>query len=393
MFKLDEALNALKGRDEFVVKYHDGLVCMDYILCFPGTFEVSEIEIAERGEVQAMRNAWIRRNCRGMTFDETTGEIVSLPLHKFFNVDQTAETQFEKLASRNAKIYEKLDGSMIHFFIHPRNHLTAATCRSTLTPQAQEALAMANQNAVVRERILEILAEGFTPVFEFVAAHNQVVVQYPRPRLVYLISRNRYSGSYKFHDGFPDRASSFEFHFKDIRDYLDKQEFEGYVCHLDGDDGMMVKAKTPWYLERHRAVDAIMRPAYKLYQVVFDGIMDDLLPTASERFKPRLTAIYEEAQRDLLNEKLRIEALFEDCLVAVKGSYADADLVLPARKDCKPLRKEFVQYVQQHYKPDFPLLMAIYAGNDPTANMKERLMEGYKVKYPNRLFAEMDVST
>jgi hypothetical protein len=277
---------------------------------------------------------------------------------------------------------------MIHFFIHPhRIELLAATCRSTQTPQAQESLAIAKNNSVVSDRIHAIIAEGWTPIFEFVAAHNQIVVQYPRPRLVYLISRHRTTGEYRFHDGFPDTAKSFVFPFKDIDSFLDLKEFEGYVCHLD--NGMIVKAKTPWYLERHRAVDALMRPAYKLYQVVFDGIMDDLLPTAPDWCKPKLTSIYEEAQRDLLNEKVRLEKLFDECLNKFRDRYGDSEIMLPARKINKVLRKDFVLSIQEKYKSEFSLLMALYLGNDPSASIKDRLMEGYKVKYPNRLYADL----
>lgn len=283
--------------------------------------------------------------------------------------------------------------SMIHFFVHPvRDELQAATCRSTQTPQAQEALGLAKKNPLVFDRIHAIIGEGWTPVFEFVAAHNQIVVQYPRPRLVYLISRHRKTGEYKFHEGFPDTAQSYQFPFQDVNSMLDRQEFEGYVCHLD--NGMIVKAKTPWYMDRHRAVDALMRPAYKLYQVVFDGVMDDLLPMAPDRFKPRLNAIYEEAQRDLLAQKNRHDATFEDCLKACVGSpgYPMADVVLPGRKNCKPLRKDFAQYVQANHKADFHVLMALFVGNDPSPYVKERLMGIYKTKYPNRLFADLEES-
>ena len=398
MFTLAEALEALKGHDEFAIKAYDGLVTLDYILCFPGSFDALEAEVLEHGPEKATHHAWIRQNCRGMTFHEKSGEVVSLPLHKFFNVNQTEKTQFRHLTTCSARIYEKMDGSMIHFFVHPdRQELLASTCRSTQTPQAQEALALAKKNPLVLGKILAIIGEGWTPVFEFVAAHNQIVVQYPRPRLVYLISRHRKTGEYRFHEGFPDTATYFEFPFKDINSYLDRQEFEGYVCHLtftqdvpdigakEGDK-TIVKSKTPWYLERHKAVDALMRPTYKLYQVVFDGIMDDLLPTAPDRFKPKLTSIYQEAQQDLLDEQRRVESLFDLALAAVAPSGAP----LPGRKEDKVLRKEFVLHVQQRYKSDFHLLMALYLGNDPSPYIKERLMEGYKLKYPNRLFADLE---
>ena len=398
MFVLSEALEAIAGHDEIAIKRFDGITTLDYMLCFPGTFEASPDEIVAHGEAKARRYAMIRQNCRGMKFDENTGLLVSLPLHKFFNIGQTERTQFRHLETCKAKIYEKMDGSMIHFFVHPgRNELQASTRSSTQTSQAVEALALAKKNSLVEERIRAMISDGWTPIFEYVAAHNQIVVQYPRARLVYLISRNRATGEYRFFDGMPDTASYFEFPFSEINNYLDRTEFEGYVCHLEftedvsavaavKGDTEIVKAKTPWYLERHRAVDALMRPAYKLYQVVYDGIMDDLLPTAPDRFKPKLTSIYEEAQRDLLNEQRRVQNLFDQCLAVVAPNGAE----LPGRKSDKVLRKAFVEYVQQHHKSEFSLAMSLYSGNDPVPSIKERLMEGYKVKYPTRLFADME---
>lgn len=467
MFNLNTALEALNGHDEFVVKRYDDLVVLDYIVVFPGSFHALEDEIRYRAyilweraggpchqtdkfwhqaEKDCQKFAWMRRNFRGVTFSEKTGELISLPLHKFFNVNQTAETHFDLHKHRKATIYEKLDGSMIHFFKHPDGRLLASTCRSAQTPQAQEALALAKSNLFVQNLIEDEIAKGFTPIFEFVAAHNQIVVQYPAPRLVYLVSRSRTDGEYKFDDRFPDRANSFQFAFADIFSHLDKTEFEGYVCHLDNSDGspIFMKAKTPWYLERHRAVDALMRPAYKLYQIVYDGVMDDLISLAVETYKPALMKIYQEAQSDLLQYKLRVEKEFDDVmskefsgavakiessmqnpfaqleervaslkadgkkLDAIKEIRAATDLSMAQAKDYYDLGKWpdgfvqtglddkqkqaiFADLVKKEYPEDFELIMKLYSGSDPTKAIQDRLMEVYRVKYPEKLFANLDI--
>jgi T4 RnlA family RNA ligase len=403
------------------------------------------VEFWLQAEKDCQRFAWLRRNFRGVTFDEKTGELLSLPLHKFFNVNQTTETAYDALRHRKATIYEKLDGSMIHFFMHPEHGLQAATCRSTQTPQAQEALALAKKNSAVFDLIVKTIADGNTPIFEYVAAHNQIVVQYPKPRLVYLISRNRTDGSYHFDASFPDKATAYPFDFGDIFNQLDLEEFEGYVCHLD--NGMMVKAKTEWYLERHRAVDALMRPAYKLYKVVFDGVMDDLIALAADCYKPALTRIYNEAQADLLREKLLVETQYEHVLkvfteqqekipdqpnklaefeAEVAALYAadkiaafkrfreftglglmDAkryflngewphgfirqDEVHEEEKRKRNSKTAFTEAVTKLYPQNFGLLMTLHAGRSPDDGIKERLMEQYREKYPNKLYANLDV--
>lgn len=469
MFTLEEAYQAVAGHDEFPVKIYDGMASFDYIVIFENSFKYTEEEVCQRAnylceqnggkvddylsqaEKDCKRFAWIRQNFRGVTFNVKTGEMISLPLHKFFNVNQTAETQFILLKDRQAIIYEKMDGSMIHFFIDPQGQLTAATRRSALTPQAKEALRLANQSPSLVEQIVSTIESGWTPIFEFVAPHNQIVVQYPQPMLIYLISRNRATGEYRFDDQFPNKATRYEFKFGDIFDQLDKIEFEGYVCHLLPEselDYVIVKAKTPWYIERHRAVDAMMRPAYKLYQVVFDGLMDDLIAVATENVKPHLERIYHEAQRDFLNEQLRIQNDFEWLVeklgddfplidqkaltieslekevVSLKSEGQNTKAILRVRDvtglgllDSKKFvnegvwpegfmvqdeaaleaqrfltkRSAFAELVKQEKPEDFSVLMALFAEKDPSDEIKSKLMDGYRVKYPNKIFFDMDV--
>lgn len=457
MFTLFEALEALKGHDEFVEKRYDGLVVLDYVVVFPNSFNATEDEIRNRAfflwekagspsdlsdyfwlqaEKDVRYYAWLRRNFRGVTFSEKTGELLSLPLHKFFNVNQTVDSNFDLHKHRIATIYEKMDGSMIHFFMHPDGHLLASTCRSAQTPQAKEALSFVQNNKEVESLILKEINDGWTPIFEFVAAHNQIVVQYPQPRLVYLISRNRTTGEYKFNELFPDKAKSFQFPFADVFSHLDKTEFEGYVCHLEDSCGtILLKVKTPWYLERHRAVDALMRPAYKLYGVVFEGVMDDLIAMAADCYKPLLIKIYEEAQHDLLQKKLQVELQYKSLLEKAKSFVSQsandkflefkakvAKMVTSGQKleaikmvrdftkigltDAKQLvetgdwvikcdeeqhrrqeKSHFVDLVKKEHPENFSLIMTLYAGHEPDKEIQSRLMEIYRDKYPNKLYA------
>lgn len=236
MFTLAQAHEALNGHDEFAVKVYDGKVSFDYVVIFPGSFDATEEEIRNRAyllweraggpatgsigfwlqaEADVKRFASIRRNFRGVTFDVASGEMISLPMHKFFNVNQIPETQYDRIKHHDATIYEKMDGTMIHFFLH-EGKLQGATCRSTQHPLAGEALALAHSQPVVRDLILDSIKMGWTPIFEYVAPHNQVVVSYAQPRLVYLISRERASGKYLYNNCFPDKARRYEFKFGEV---------------------------------------------------------------------------------------------------------------------------------------------------------------------------------
>jgi T4 RnlA family RNA ligase len=410
MFTLSEAYEALNGHDEFVVKLYDGKISFDYIVIFPSSFSVTRDEIQDRAyflwekadrpnldsekfwflaEQDIKRFADIRRNFRGVTFDESTGEMISLPLQKFFNVNQIPETQYNLIKHHNATIYEKMDGTMIHFFIH-NGKLEAATCRSTHHPLAHEALFLAKKNNI-DGYIIETINNGWTPVFEYVAPHNQIVVQYKEPRLVYLISRERSTGNYHYDDSFPDKARIFNFEFGQVFNNLNQTEFEGYVCHLPN---MIVKTKTPWYMDRHRAVDALMLPAYKLYKIVFDGLMDDLIAVATDTYKPALRKIYEEAQHDLLNEKRQIELKFAEIEETFENSILltafEKDVNLASQDSHRRNRKLFVDLVRSTYPDDFNLMMSLYQGKDITDQIKVRLMEAYRFKYPQKLYAKIE---
>jgi len=218
---------------------------------------------------------------------------------------------------------------------------------------------------------------GCTPIFEFVAPHNQIVVEYPRPRLVYLHSRCRATGEYSYYPRYPDAAQQYDFAFADLFGHLDKEEFEGYVVVLE--NGLWVKAKCNWYLERHRAVDALMRPAYRLYEVVFDDLMDDLIAKAPDRHKEKLREIYTEAQLDLLHETKRVrETAASIMLVAGVGDP-------PPDK----LRKDYAWFAKNEYPQIFGSLMTAFDKRSVEEGIKTRLLEGYKLKYPNRLFADL----
>jgi RNA ligase len=360
LLTLSDALAALEGRKEFLVNRYDGLVSINYLIVLPDSFE------------------GVRREFRGITFDESSGQVVSLPLHKFFNVNEKPETQWHFLKDLDAEVFEKLDGTMIHFF-EWRGKIRAATRMSSSTSQAQNAMELACQLKLL-DRIRYEIREGYTPIFEMVSPENQIVLHYKEPRLVYLVSRRRSDGTF-FDDGiYSDRARSFDFRFADLMDHLAKEEFEGYVARLS--NGLWVKCKCPWYLERHRAVDLLMRPAWKLYEACHRGVMDDLIACAPNRFKGRLRDIAGEANIDFLRERERILALSAK-LVAQAGPIPDA----------REARKRYAILAGAKYSDDFSALMLAFSGRDTDEPLKKKLLEGYKAKYRQRLSSDLDVDS
>lgn len=355
MLTLQDAMKAVAGREEFLVKRYDNLVAINYLVTLPDSFD------------------GIRREFRGITFDERSGAVVSLPLHKFFNVGQKPETQPDRLRGIPGKVYEKLDGSMIHFFWHD-GQLRAATRMGADTPHAEDALKLANRLGLVDEICRDVRVHDCTPIFEYVSPTNQIVVHYKKPRLVHLHSRCRRSGKYIPHNRFPDRAQNYPFTFDELSRHLDRENFEGYVVVLN--NGLWVKTKCPWYLTRHRVVDLLMRPAWRVYEAALEGVMDDVIANAPDSRKKKLGEVAEEAQDDLLREARRICELAD-------GVNAYAKTVASEPRE---VRKAFALTCQRDHEEDFALLMLAFAGKDLHDGVKKRLVGEYRRRYTEPLF-------
>jgi len=374
MFTLKEAYEALVDRTEFAVKQTKDTVCFDYIIVLSDSF------LPEDNSEEAKRKAWIRRNMRGVTFCLHTQEILSLPLHKFYNLNQNPQSAFHLYQNQQATIYEKLDGSMIHFYLL-KGDLVASTCRSIDTVQAKEALSIAQNNTKLKNEILESIQNGLTPIFEFVSPKNQIVVQYNQQRLVYLISRNRKTGKYIFEDKYSDKAKVFNIAFPYIFDFLNIKEFEGYVCHFE--NGEILKLKTPWYVERHRAVDFLIKPLYKLYEVALDGYMDDIIGLAADSYKHKLTLIHDEVQKDILNHKKEIQNNFDNLIISLGTQHQS----LNDRLQDKAHRKKFVQCVKDS-KQDISIMMCLYQGQEFDKILKKKLLENYTAQYKVKIWED-----
>ncbi len=350
MLTLPEALDSIRGRREFAVRRLGGVVVVNYLLTLPDSFE------------------GVRRELRGVTFDELTGAVVSLPFHKFFNVNERPETQFHAIKHLRAEVYEKLDGSLIHAYRHPATgELTLSTRMGSDTPQAQAALAFARSAPELWRLIGGVVDGGATPLFELVGPDNLIVVSYPARRLVYLASRDRATGDYSFDERFPDKARRHDIAFGDIEAHLGAPETEGYVCRLE--TGLWVKAKGEWYRERHRAVDDLMRPAYRLYEMALGGKLGVVTALAAERHRPQLDAIRAEAARDFAG-------------LAAHALSLHADLVseTPAGG-----RKGYAVLARARHPDLFTALMLLYEGRDAGEILRRRLMERYRAEKTHRL--------
>ena len=107
--RIEDYLDAISGCEAFFVAERDHFKVINYISMGNDVFPDP---MAAPDEITA-RKWGLRRQCRGIIFDHD-GNVISLPIHKFFNVNEKDETQSHLIdLTQPHVILEKLDGSMI----------------------------------------------------------------------------------------------------------------------------------------------------------------------------------------------------------------------------------------------------------------------------------------
>lgn len=330
-------LQAVENRKEFAIKRYDGLVSIDYKVALRDSFE------------------GLRRDCRGITFCESTGEIISRPYHKFFNLYETQETHPDNLAGTVA-YFTKADGSMIHVFPW-KDKLRAATCGGYETNQAQTAQLILDKDKTLQTCCWQLVEDGFTPLFELVGPSNQIVVRYDKMELIYLGARHISNGAYKnwnndeypLYQGMAQLSWLIE-HIKELKGVEGFVGISGSKDSYDCDNLIFFKLKTPWYIERHRVFGIQKLSKHRLYELVFDGTLADMVGLANDDDKPFIENTIEEVNLALLDESERLEKIF----MVLREKIDPTD---------RAGRKEFAQLVMSQYKDDSTALFSLLSDN------------------------------
>ncbi len=272
---IDEALALIDGRKEFVVKRAWDYVAIDYLVAFADTFD--DIRRAE---------------LRGIKF-HPDGAIMARPFHKFFNVGEREHTQPHALDfSAEHTIMDKLDGSMIHP-AQLRDGSVRFMTRMGITDTAR--LAERHASAELLVALAGYLSDQITPIFEFTAPDNRIVVKYEESALTLLALRHTITGAYL--DRGEVEAAARALNLGAVRLWERPRTggelietvralkgAEGVVVRFA--DGLWVKIKGEEYALMHKAKDAISREKNVL-AVLLDGIADDLRPLLIEEDRVR----------------------------------------------------------------------------------------------------------
>jgi len=322
---INDVLPHIKGRDEFVVVEKEGdYTVINYVYQTPETFPpvFNEVVLANDAEFQGRRydydhGAAILRECRGIIFRTSTGEIIARRFHKFFNEGERQDqglSGLELVQLEDHVIADKLDGSMITPIPVAGGIRWGTKMGVTDVALPVEEFVASRPNYV--EFATNAARIGVTPIFEWCSRRQRIVLDYPEDQLVLLAARWNYTGHYIPRDQLENWGRSYDIPVvgtvpveRLFREALHEAEgVEGYVLQLR--DGHMLKFKTSWYVQLHKTKELIGRE-HNVAALFLDQKIDDLLPALAAEDRARVEEYIASLATEIqhLNAKVHVETL------------------------------------------------------------------------------------
>ena len=285
---ISDVLPAIEGRDEFVVAVKEGYTVINYNVMMADTFPDVIVDADPYDHSSGVYevtdyNAAIRRECRGIIFDTATGDIIRRPFHKFFNVNEREETQDHVVdLSRPHAILEKLDGSMICPFFVNGQMIWGTKMGSTDVSKPVEEFVKNNPEYITFAD--ECISNGWTPIFEWCSRKQRIVLDYSDDQLVLTAMRHINTGSYALYGNLAELGKGYSIpivhaynpqtDMKAFIEYVrDLEALEGFVVRFD--DGHMLKLKCDWYVQIHKAKEAILQDR-NIVEIILNEKLDDV---------------------------------------------------------------------------------------------------------------------
>lgn len=267
--------------DTFKVVDKEGYTYINYLMMMPSVFPPVDDLTYEM--------AAIRRECRGIAFDSDTGEIVSRPFHKFFNLGEPASGVINDPLKHPHDVLEKLDGSMLRPLPNGRWGTKMGVTEVALS--AETFVASRPQYDRFAESMMSC---GRTPIFEYVGPHNRIVLEYEED-MTLLAIRNTTTGHYLSYDDMAYAASTFGIPVvskdgRTIDEVKEDETSEGIVIRYT--NGHMLKVKSDWYVKVHRAKE-LLTSDRRFVEAILNQSLDDaiasFLPDDQKRAEEKLS--------------------------------------------------------------------------------------------------------
>lgn len=247
------------------------------------------------------------REARGLIFCKHTGELISRPFHKFFNLNERDDIVADFTKAHH--IITKLDGSMVRPIKLPTGIRWGTKMGVTdVAMQAEEFVANNPKYNLMAE---EFLAQNMTPIFEWCSRQQRIVLDYPEDKLVLLAIRDNFTGHYVSRAQLKMACNYYDVPLVDTHTLTwstdDPTAFTEFVRSMKGiegfiiqfDDGHMVKIKTDEYVSLHRA-KSLLDNERDVVGIVLDEKVDDLLPLLPESDRKHLLDFQDAIWYDIL---------------------------------------------------------------------------------------------
>jgi T4 RnlA family RNA ligase len=314
---------------------------------------------------------------RGLTFvfnkDGTLYKRFIL-LEKFFNLNQVPETLYSVVKNYKIKfISNKEDGSIASFIKLPNDKVVGRSKMGFDNDQANGINKIYRTNTDVKNFVDWALDNDITPIFEFVAPNNRIVLRYPGEELILLRLRDNKTGKHiDIRDNLDKvgniRIAPFEDEIKDLDHLIEltatQTDKEGSIVTAEDEHGrdFFFKLKTPWYMSLHGLLTEDLYREHIIIGYILDDKIDDILGQIQED---------EKEAHERINKIISIvKRAIDDKVIDIEKSY---QVFVEMGKD----RKEYALKWRTKDK-NFGYVMAMAKGIDPYELAKDWVREQTK---------------
>jgi len=248
-------------------------------------------------------------------------------LEKFFNLNQVPESLYSVVKNYKIKfVNNKEDGSIASFIKLPNGKIIGRSKMGFDNDQADGINRVYKTNKDVKSFVDYCISMDYTPVFEFVAPNNRIVLRYPSEELILLRLRDNLTGKHIDIRDHLDKVGSirvapFEDEIHDLDQLIEltatQVDKEGSIVTCEDEHGrdFFFKIKTPWYCDLHGLLTDDIYREHIIIGYILDDKIDDILgqiPEEEKEAHERIRKIISIVKRALNKKVVEINLAYKE---------------------------------------------------------------------------------
>lgn len=263
---------------------------------------------------------------RGLTFIHLPdgSHMRYLMMKKFFNFNENEELSLIDFSDKKIiSVTEKLDGSLIRFIRLPNGKVLAKTIGGFTNSQSKMANKVYEEDLSFQGFINESLDKGLACFFELTSPQNRIVLPYSKTELTLIQIRKEDTGEYvSLFNGLPQKygVSQVKEIPATVEELTSRQlsdtNVEGWIVLFEdaANHQFILKFKTAWYFNSHKALDEATRENHVIGWICSDKIDDMMTQITSEEVLDKVLHIQKTVNNYLLDGLVKLKkymALFD----------------------------------------------------------------------------------